>query len=526
MSKLTQSVLRILLTFSILFTGLASTVGTGYAQDGSEGLVITPTILVGECGDVQFSFTVTGVTEPYSLILYLGNGKSISMEDGIATSYPYLFQGDYAWEVQVLDDDGLLGSYSDILTIEGPEVTLTSNPFPALLVAGGADSVLFTANVDGGSGTFTYEWDLDGDGSFETGETGITATGTYTEVKKYYPLVKVTDTDMCNYTTSDTMPVVVANLEDVCHPMAQKISDGVNLIFPDQSEDLYTCEDIYALFDNESEENNLGFGRMWKAYHLAESMDELTWEDILDWHLNESGWGTLLQLDRFADFMEDHDLPELMGLVMSEDFSLGDVRTAVRSVTRYEADFEDTLAMILEGANTGDINQAYKLATDEVSATDIMDMGIQTYRESLREEDMAARDLLRDEDKVARESLREEDKAAREEKQTSRTEETAEKLAEQFSAKSGDVMNLLNGECEGNWGCVRKALRDQEQEMSEGYSDKDQQTALQIGSKYGFLEEEVLAYHKDYCGEDWACTRAYFRENTLIIKETGKPNKK
>ena len=136
---------------------------------------------------------------------------------------------------------------------------------------------------------------------------------------------------------------------------------------------------------------------MWKAYHLAESMEDLTWEDILDWKLNESGWGTLLQLNRFADLLGEHDLPELMGLVMSDEYSLGDVRTAVRSVTRYDADFEDVLARILEGANTGDINQAYKLATDEVSATDIMDMGVQVYRESLREEKKVARELLREE---------------------------------------------------------------------------------------------------------------------------------
>jgi len=375
------------------------------------------------------------------------------------------------------------------------------------------------------------------------------------------------------------MPVVVANPEDACHPTAQKIADGVNTIFPDQSEDLYTCEDIYALFDNESEENNLGFGRMWKAYHLAESMEELTWEDILDWHLNESGWGSLLQLDRFADLLEDHDLPELMGLVMSEDFSLGDVRTAVRSVTRYEADFDDALTRIADGANSGelgqfyklaadleadvevlddyladgltlselkhtskfadrmevdwtevadargeadswrDLKQAYDLATDGMSATQILIMGVQEHKESLREDDKGARELIREEDKEEQEQ-----KAATQ--QEAQNNKTADKLAEQFTAEFGDVMKLLNGECEGDWACVRKALRDQEQEMAEGYSEKDLQTALQIGSKYGFLEEEVLAYHKDYCGENWACTRAYFRTLAAETKETGKPDKK
>lgn len=86
-------------------------------------------------------------------------------------------------------------------------------------------------------------------------------------------------------------------------------------------------------------------------------------------------------------------------------------------------------------------------------------------------------------------------------------------------------MSLLNGECEGDWACVRSTLRNQDREMSEGPSEKDHQTALQIASKYGFLEEEVLAYHKDYCGEDWACTRAYFREQYMDTKQTGKSNK-
>ena len=519
MSKLTQAVLRILLTFSILFAGLASTATVAYAAGDLE--ITIAEVTVGICGQVSFEFAWENGTGNDRYSMDFGNGDITEdveiSESTITIPYEYLPQGDYQWTFTINDV-----SVSETLTVEGPKVTLISNPFPAIIDAGNPVPVIFTANVDGGSENYTYEWDLNGGTLGDADDLGIEilenqVIGIYTVVERYHPQVSVTDNEMCDYKTSDTIPVVVvADLSDVCHPMAQKISDGVNLLLlTDQSRDLYTCDDIYALFDNESEENNLGFGQMWKAYNLAESMEELTWEDILDWKLNESGWGTLLQLNRFADLLGEHDLPELMGLVMSDEYSLGDVRTAVRSVTRYGADFEDALAMILEGANTGDINQAYKLATDEVSATDIMDMGVQEYRESLREEK-----------KVARELHREEDKAAREEKQTSRTEETAEKLAEQFTAEFGDVMSLLNGECEGDWACVRKALRDQEQEMSEGYSDKDQQTALQIGSKYGFDEEVVLKYHKDECGEDWACTRSYFREQYITTKETGKPKNK
>lgn len=569
MTKLANVLLRGFLAAAILITGLASTQGMGYAQDGGEVLTITAAISA-DCGEVEFTFNWSEGTAPYLIMVDFGDGDSTGImnaaETSFTTSHSYLDQGDYEWNVQVLEDktNGLSGVYSEILTLEGPEVTLSSSPFPPLFVVGDSGEVDFTTAVTDGTLPYTYDWDLDGDGIFD-GETADSASYAYTEIGKFYPQVLVTDG--CGFSGSDTLPVVVADPDDACHPTAQKIADGVNTIFPDQAEDLYTCEDVYALFDNKSEENNLGFGRMWKAYHLAESMEELTWEDILDWHLNQSGWGSLLQLDRFADLLEDHDLPELMGLVMSEDYSLSDVRTAVRSVTRYEADFEDALARILEGATSGelgqfyklvadletdleildgyladgltlaelkhtskfadrmetdwteiadarseadswgDINQAYNLATDEISAAEILIIGVKDYRESLREEDKAARD----------------------DKNADRTEEkaqkTAEKLAEQYSSEFGDVMNLLNGECEGVWSCVRSTLRDQEREMSEGFSEKDTQTAQQISSKYGYAYEEVLAYHKDYCAGDWTCTRAYFRELDMSTKDTGKPNK-
>ena len=517
-----------------------------------------------------FNFSIEAGSPPFIVMMDFGDGDSTGIIDVAGTTYTvehtYPDQGDYEWNFQAAEANefGTSGTISELVTLAGPTVSLSSSPFPPLFVVGDTGEVDFTTAVTDGTQPYTYDWDLDGDGSFD-GETADTASFAYTEIGKFYPMVLVTDS--CGFSGSDTLPVVVADPDDACHPTAQKIADGVNTIFPDQAEDLYTCEDVYALFDNESEENNLGFGRMWKAYHLAESMEELTWEDILDWHLNQSGWGSLLQLDRFADLLEDHDLPELIGLVISEDYSLGDVRTAVRSVTRYEADFEDALARILEGATTGelgqfyklaadleadvevldgyladgltlselkhtakfadrmetdwteiadarseadswgDINQAYNLATDEISAAEILIIGIKDYRE-----------FLRDEDKTAREDK----KAVQTEE---KTQQTAEKLAEQFSAEFGDVMNLLNGECEGEWACVRSTLRDQEREMSEGFSEKDIQTAQQIGSKYGYAYEEVLAYHKEYCGGDWTCTRSYFREQYMSTKETGKPNK-
>ena len=125
--------------------------------------------------------------------------------------------------------------------------------------------------------------------------------------------------------------------------------------------------------------------------------------------------------------------------------------------------------------------------------------------------------------------LRGETKEEQQDKQATQQEEknknTGEKLAEQFTAEFGDVMNLFNGDCEGNWGCVRKALREQVQTQSGGYTDHDLQTALQIASKYGSTEDLVLDHFQNVCGGDWACTRSYFRNQYMSTKETGKPNK-
>ena len=551
--------LRTFLAAAILFTGLTSTTGTAFA-DGGDLEITLAEVNGGDCGQISFEFEWENGTGEDLYLMDFGNGDTSEIlpigESSITIPYTYLAHGEYQWSFTINDM-----SVSDTLTIDGPEVTLSSSPFPPLFVVGDSGEVIFSTEVLGGKLPLSYSWDLGVEGTITEGN----AEGAYTDLGKYYPEVLVTDD--CGFTSSDSLPVIVADPDDVCHPTAQKIADGVNTIFPDQAGDLYTCEDVYALFENESEENNLGFGRMWKAYQLAESMEELTWEDILDWHLNESGWGSLLQLDRFADLLEEHDLPELMGLVMSEEYSLGDVRTAVRSVTRYEADFEDALSRIEDGANPGelgqlyklavdleadlevldayladgltlaelkhtskiadrseadwtevadarslaeswgDINQAYRLATEDVSAAEILILGVQDYKKSLHEEDKVARDTKNE--------------AQTEEK----THQTAEKLAEQFSAEFGDVINLLNGECEGEWACVRKSLRDQEQEMAEGFTEKDIQTAQQIAFKYGFTEEEVLDYHKDYCGENWSCTRSYFREQYMSTRETGKPKK-
>lgn len=562
-------ILRILLAAMITLVSLAGSATSGYAEDG-EDLVITVVAEPSEstCGEVQFTVSWAPVEfQNYLFYMEFGDGESIGMiplnQATQTISHTYVVQGDYEIYVEVIEGDfeGDTATYSQTLSI-GPAVSLSSVPFPPMFLAGDDGTVDFTAEVSGGASPYAYQWDFGDDSPESAGDS--TTSHTYSKVGEY--TARVTVTDGCGFTGEASLPVVVADEDDVCHPMAQKIADGIGLLLPEQKDGDYTCEDIYTMFDNPDGDNNLGFGRMWMAYKLAESID-LTWEEILAWHLDESGWGSLLQLNRFADVLEEQGIGDLMALVMSEDYTLSDVRTAVRSVTRYEADFEDALTRIAEGAtagelsqlyklsaelevdpteidayladgmtlpelkhaasfadrmesdwteiadlrvdaeNWGEINQAYHLASDEVSAAEILAMGVQEYRQTLLDEKQA--------DGQEQQAQKEEEK----------NQQTAERLAEQFSAEFGDVMNLLNGECEGDWACVRSELREQSRTMAEGLSEKDYQTALQIASKYGSSEEEVLAYHQDFCQLDWSCTRAYFRNMYMETRETGKPKK-
>ncbi len=560
--------ISMLLAVTILLVNFGGMTGVANAAEVVDELIITVTPVILQCGDVEYTISWENGDTPYLVFMAFGDGDPSGLplevnSNSTTLNHTYVDHGDYEWAVRVEEKvgeglEGLASLAVDIITIEGPAVTLNSTPFPPLIVLG--DSVEFTAAATGGTLPYQYAWDL-GDG-IGTGDTAALPPYTYTETGKYQ--AQVTVTDSCEFAATATLPVVVADPGDVCHPTAQKISNAVNTLFPNQADDLYTCEDIYDIFNGSLTGDQLGFGRMWKAYNLALTMEELTWEDIRDWHLDAGGWGALLQLDRFSDLLEDHSIGDLMALVMSEEFSLADVRTAARSVTRYEADFEDALSRIAEGANAGelgqlyklaaelevdpsaidgyladgltlselkhtaniadqlevdwteiaefrasadswgDIKQAYKMATDEISAAEILIHGVQESRKALQEADKEEKLAVQQEEK---------------------NKQTGEKLAEQFSAEFGDVMILLNGECEGNWGCVRKALRNQESTMSGEPSEKDLQTALQISSKYGYSEEVVLAHYNGLCSGDWACTRTYFRENSLIVKKTGKPEK-
>ena len=272
--------------------------------------------------------------------------------------------------LHISDWSGSNDTYSGTVVIDGPTVSLTSEPFPPILeLDSGEATVALFAEATGGNTSYSFSWSVEGAEGWELNvdpdPTKSSGTATYSTPGSYEASVIVSD--KCQLTDSKSIPILVVDEEEdgaVCHPTAQKISEAVNSIFPDQAEQMYNCQDIFDIFEGALTGNQLGFGRMWHAYQLSENIDELTWEEILGWHLNNSGWGALTQINRFAELLDSHSMRDLYEMVMSGEQSVGDLRTAVRAVTRYEADLEDALQRINDGANPGELGQFYKLASE------------------------------------------------------------------------------------------------------------------------------------------------------------------
>ena len=261
--------------------------------------------------------------------------------------------------------------YEEAGTVQiGPVVNLSSVPSPPLLTLMGEEaSIKFIASVSGGTEPYTaFSWDLNEDGA-DDGIVGNEVTYTYNEGGKFTATVSATDS--CPIEGVGELAVVVIDPEEdpekACHPTALKIADAVSelaALNPFRAEQPYTCEDILSIFNygTDTYAGHVGFGRLWHAYQLTEVIPLLTWEEIRDWQLDGGfGWGSLLQLNRFADAIDDVDIRNLMGRVIDGTNSIGDIRTAVRSLTRYEADFEDVLTRLADGANSGELNQFYRL---------------------------------------------------------------------------------------------------------------------------------------------------------------------
>lgn len=257
--------------------------------------------------------------------------------------------------------------------------------------------------------------------------------------------------------------------QDACNQMAERISQSVTeLQASGLAEKTYTCEDIQAMFEGGLTGSQLGYGRMWHAVQLADEFGGPLWETVLNWHIENGGWGVLTQLFRMSQALEDTGLQDLLDL-MDQGYTAKDIRSAGRIASRYGANWEDALgrikdgemsqgelarlyrlandagvdpsaldALLAEGHDLGDIRQAYRLADGDVTVQDILNVGLQEYRKQLH------------------------DKGKTNPQQESDTEnKTAERLARKYDVSVDVIMQVYQGTCQQEWGCTDRAFRDQ-----------------------------------------------------------------
>ena len=535
-----------LLTLAAMTFGTLLVPVSTYAQTG----LLVEASASAACDTGTFGLNVSGGSGVYDLTWQFGDGETL-MEPTVgdfphSRDHVYPGSGEFTWTVMASDPAQLevTGLASGALVI-GPSVTLTSDVFPPMLtLEAGQASLSFTAAVIGGEAPYAFGWDLDGDGALDPGAdpNSSTATFVYTAPGTYHASVTVTDN--CGLTATDTLTVVVFDPEAACHPRAQQIAEAVDTLFPGQAESLYSCEDIFSFFNGGLTGSQLGFGRMWHAYQLALSIEELTWEEILDWHLNGTGWGLLAQLDRFAETLEDIDTRQLYEMVMAGEASVKDVRDAARAAIRYEADFEDALARLAEGASPGELGRFYRTAQDlgmdaesldtllesGITLSDLGHAGKLAERAGASVEEIAANHaagfswgainqalrLIDDETsldeilaigpQVFSQNQRENEQN---QNQADQEDRLADKLADQYGLTVEEVQAIL-GACSGDWACLRKELRDRENTAPQ--SAEDDRTAQRIAGQYGVGVEQVWSVYSGSCAGDWSCVRKYFRD--------------
>jgi hypothetical protein len=233
----------------------------------------------------------------------------------------------------------------------------------------------------------------------------------------------------------------------------------------------------------------------------------------------------------------------LVGLVVGGEASITDIRHSVRSVLRYEAEFDDALARLGDGMSPGELGRFYSTAQDLGLDPDQLDSYL-AGGSSLQELSHAARlgersgsdwsqiaeahadgyswgeigqaqRLADGEDwtsvldtgiRETRELLREEDRTERDKERNVRT---AEQLGARYEIPVQEVLDLY-GKCDDDWSCVRKELRDPSQ-TSGTVSDPEQKTAARLAKQYGVTESKVWSLFDSPCAGSWSCVRAELR---------------
>jgi len=150
---------------------------------------------------VTFTASVTGGTFPYNYQWDLGDGATSS---GANTSHLYAYSGTYAIRLTVTDNSGQSYSTSQTVTVIGSQIQPLTTDFNYKPTQTTVDTtVTFAAAATGGTGPYTFGWDL-GDASTAT---GTNIDHTYMKASNY--TVVLTTTDYLGDTTISSKTVSI-----------------------------------------------------------------------------------------------------------------------------------------------------------------------------------------------------------------------------------------------------------------------------------------------------------------------------
>jgi len=136
---------------------------------------------------VTFTASVTGGTFPYNYQWDLGDGATSS---GVYTSHLYAYSGTYTIQLTVTDNSGQSYSTSQTVTVIGSQIQPLTTDFNYKPSQTTVDTtVTFDAAATGGTGPYTFSWDL-GDASTAT---GTNIDHTYTKASNYTVVLTTTD---------------------------------------------------------------------------------------------------------------------------------------------------------------------------------------------------------------------------------------------------------------------------------------------------------------------------------------------